>query len=252
MRLVGQTTLYFGLLVFATPAVAQELPPPDSLYVTTRCALNDGVTFEDAVEEARSQHQQLGDGGPNSVFYRQPIAGRNAAPNQFIRVVRWDNMEHWASPGNPPTNNTHTCDNSNRWFSTNRTVGTNQTAYSKSRDRSSLVSSRRCTLNAGTTIGDAYRFLSRIQAAREAQDDTSTMHLAHRFIGPSNGTETRTRIVIRLIGESADGLARTFDAQMAGDVGIGTPASAPVQHCEDPILTRSYIIHGLDGVGSSQ
>lgn len=231
----------FSAFLFATPGIAQELPPPDSLYVATQCYLNDGVTFDDAVEEGRAR--QIQSGGPNMVFYRQPIAGNNAEMNQLTRVVSWDDMEHWASSVTTVEYETITCNDRNRRFLTNRSVGENRNAYSGSSDRSSLVSTRRCTLAPGTTIADSYRFLSGIQAAREASGDTSTMHLSHLFLGPSEGTEMRTGIIIRLIGESAVGLARTFDSTMEGNVGIGTPANAPARHCQDPTLTRSYIIH---------
>ena len=228
-------------MLIAIPGVAQELPPPDSLYVVTQCYLNEGVSFQDAVAEVRSR--QLPDGGPNRIFFRQPIAGNDAASNQLIRVVRWNDMEHWASAVTDASYETMSCDDPNRRFLTNRSVGENRAAYAGSSDRSSLVATRACTIESGHTISDVYQFLSGIQAAREARGDTSVMHLSHLFLGPSEGTEMRSRIVIRLIGESAVGLARTLDSTMEGNVSIGTPINAPARHCQDPTLTRSYIVY---------
>ena len=94
----------------------------------------------------------------------------------------------------------------------------------------------------GHTIADVYRTLTGIQAAREARGDTSVMHLSHLFLGPADGTELRSTIVIRSIGESAGGLARSLDSVMAGDVSIGTPINAPAENCQDATLTRSYIV----------
>jgi hypothetical protein len=227
-------------LLLSLPVVAQELPSPDSLYVATRCHVNDGFTFQDAVAEARGMQSSAD--GPNNVFYRQPIAGNGAAGNQFVRVVSWRNMEHWASSVGAPSTETHTCDNPNRRFFTNRNVGENRGAYAGSSDRSSLVSTRRCTIERGHTIADVYRTLTGIQAAREARGDTSVMHLSHLFLGPADGTEMRSTIVIRTIGESAVGLARSLDSVMAGDVSIGTPINAPAENCQDATLTRSYIV----------
>ena len=228
-------------LLAAIPAIAQELPPPDSLYVATQCYLNGGATFQEAVAEGRSR--QVPDDGPNRVFYRQPVAGNNAAPNQLIRVVSWDDMEHWASAVSEVNYETITCDDPNRRFFTNRNIGENRGAYAGSSDRSSLVFTRGCTIESGHTISDVYHYLSGIQAAREARGDTSVMHLSHLFLGPSAGTEMRSRIVIRVIGESAVGLARTLDSTMEGNVGIGTPTNAPAEYCQDPTLTRSYIVY---------
>ena len=233
----------FAAMLVAAPSVAQELPSP-SLYVVTQCYLNDGVSFQDAVAEARSM--QVPDGGPNRIFFRQPVAGNNAASNQLIRVVSWNDMEHWASAVTLETEvsyETISCDDPNRRFLTNRSVGENRAAYAGSNDRSSLVAMRACTIESGHSISDVYQFLSGIQAAREAGGDTSVMHLSHLFLGPSEGTEMRSRIVIRLIGESAVGLARTLDSTMEGNVGIGTPINAPARQCQDQTLTRSYIVY---------
>ena len=232
--------LSVGVMLVANSGLAQELPVPDSLYVATRCHVNDGATFQEAVEEGRSR--QNANDGPNQIFYRQPIAGNDAAPNQFTRVVSWDNMQHWASSGGPSGSQTMTCDNQNRRFLTTRNIGNNRTAYSGSSDRSSLVSTRQCTLTTGATISDAYQFLTEIQTSREVQGDTSQMQLSHLFLGPSIETEMRSRIIVRLIGELAVGLARTFDSVNEGNVAIGTPARGSAQHCQDPTLTRSYMI----------
>ena len=81
------------LIAFPFNAYAQDMPAPSSLYVAAQCFVNDGATFAEVVEEARSADIS----GPNSVFFRQPVAGNGATPNQFTRVVVWDNMEHWAT-----------------------------------------------------------------------------------------------------------------------------------------------------------
>ena len=66
--------------------------------------------------------------------------------------------------------------------------------------------------------------------------------VSHLFLGPSSGTDMRTRIIIRRIGDSEAGLARSLDMLNEGDVGIGTPVNVPAEHCQDASLTRSYII----------
>ena len=107
-----RVSCFMSIALFAAiPAIAHELPVPDSLYVATQCYLNDGATFQDAVAEGRSR--QVPDGGPNRVFYRQPVAGNNAASNQLIRVVSWDDMEHWASGVSDVDYETITCDDPN-------------------------------------------------------------------------------------------------------------------------------------------
>ena len=99
------------ILFFSTNSlIAQELPSPDSLYVSTQCSIREGNSFQDVVEEGR----QGSTSGPNRVFFRQPIAGSNVAENQFTRIVVWDNMEHWASNVVIASSDTYNCDNNNR------------------------------------------------------------------------------------------------------------------------------------------
>jgi len=224
------------LLTFSLNAYAQDVPAPNSLYVATQCSVNDGATFAEVLEEARSATFS----GPNRVFFRQPVAGNNAAPNQFRRVVVWDNMEHWATNVSLPSVENYTCDNANRSFWTNRVLGTNRDAYDGT--DVSLVTTRLCFIERGHTIADVYETLNDGALAREARGDTTMSMVSHLFLGPSTGTDMRTRILIRRIGDSEAGLARSLDLFNEGDVGIGTPISAPAEHCQDAALTRSYII----------
>jgi hypothetical protein len=224
------------LLTFSISAYAQDVPGPNSLYVATQCSVNDGATFSEVVEEARSENTS----GPNRVFFRQPIAGNNAALNQFRRIVVWDNMEHWATNVLLTPAESYTCDNANRSFWTNRVLGTNRDAYNDT--DVSLVTTRLCFIERGHTIADVYKTLNDGALAREARGDTTMSMVSHLFLGPSTGTDMRTRIIIRRIGNSEAGLARSLDLFNEGDVGIGTPVNAPAGHCQDAALTRSYII----------
>jgi hypothetical protein len=231
------TVILFSLINSLT---AQELPIPDSLYVSTQCFIREGNSFQDVVEEGREADIS----GPNVIFFRQPIAGSDAAENQFIRVVVWDNMEHWASSVVVTSSDTYDCDNNNRRFWTNRNLGSNRGAYNGT--DVSLVTTRRCSVQRGYKISDVYRSLNDTQLAREANGHTSVMHVSHLLLGPSSDTEMRTSIIIRTIGESEIGLARDLDSSFQTDLGIGTPANAPAEFCNDPSLSRSYMIYSAD------
>ena len=223
-------------LAFSLNAYAQDVPAPNSLYVATQCSVNDGATFAEVVEEARSENVP----GPNRVFFRQPVAGNNAAPDQFRRIVVWDNMEHWATNVLIPSVENYTCDNANRSFWTNRVLGTNRDAYDGT--NVSLVTTRLCFIERGHTIADVYETLNDGALAREARGDTTMSMVSHLFLGPSTGTDMRTRIIIRRVGDSEAGLARSLDLFNEGDMSIGTPFNVPAKHCQDAALTRSYII----------
>ncbi len=231
-----ETLWVLFLLAFSLNAYAQDVPAPNSLYVATQCFVNDGATFSEVVEEGRSANIS----GPNRVFFRQPVAGNSAAPNQFRRVVVWDNMEHWATNVFIVPAESYTCDNANRSFWTNRVLGTNQNAYDGT--DVSLVTTRLCFIERGHTIADVYETLNDGALAREAMGDTTMSMVSHLFLGPSTGTDMQTRIIIRRIGDSEAGLARSLDLLNEGDVGIGTPVNVPAEHCQDAALTRSYII----------
>jgi hypothetical protein len=233
---VKKTAWVLFLLAFPLNSYAQDVPAPNSLYVATQCSVNDGATFAEVLEEARSANVP----GPNRVFFRQPVAGNNAAPNQFSRIVVWDNMEHWATNVLIPSVENYTCDNANRSFWTNRVLGTNRDAYDGT--DVSLVTTRLCFIERGHTIADVYETLNDGVLAREARGDTTMSMVSHLFLGPSTGTDMRTRIIIGRIRDSEAGLARSLDLFNEGDVGIGTPVNAPAEHCQDAALTRSYII----------
>ena len=118
--------LILAFLVIPVMVVAQELPAPNSIYVSTQCYMNDGYSMEDVVKQFRESNIA----GPQRVFVRQPISSLSAAENQFIRIVVWEDMEAWAtnvSLGAP--SDTYSCNNAQRRFYTNRRVGTNDSAY---------------------------------------------------------------------------------------------------------------------------
>ena len=223
-------------IAFSLNAYAQDVPAPNSLYVATQCFVNDGATFAEVVEEARSADIS----GPNAVFFRQPLAGNGAAPNQFTRVVVWDNMEHWATNVLIAPTESYTCDNANRSFWTNRVLGTNRNGYDGT--DVSLVTTRLCFIERGHTIADVYETLNDGALAREARGDTTVSMVSHLFLGPSTGTDMRTRIIIRRIGDSEAGLARSLDLFNQVERRRHGHMQLVLRHCQDAALTRSYII----------
>ena len=223
-------------IAFSLNAYAQDVPAPNSLYVATQCFVNDGATFSEVVEEARSGNSS----GPNWVFFRQPVAGNNAAPNQFRRIVVWDNMEHWATNVLIPSVESYTCDNANRSFWTNRVLGTNRDGYVGT--DVSLVTTRLCFIERGHTIADVYETLNDGALAREARGDTTVSMVSHLFLGPSTGTDMRTRIIIRRVGDSEAGLARSLDLFNQVERRRHGHMQLVLRHCQDAALTRSYII----------
>ena len=223
-------------IAFSLNAYAQDVPAPTSLYVATQCFVNDGATFPEVVEEGRSANIS----GPNRVFFRQPVAGNSAAPNQFRRVVVWDNMEHWATNVLIAPTESYTCDNANRSFWTNRVLGTNRNGYDGT--DVSLVTTRLCFIERGHTIADVYETLNDGALAREARGDTTVSMVSHLFLGPSTGTDMRTRIIIRRVGDSEAGLARSLDLFNQVERRRHGHMQLVLRHCHDAALTRSYII----------
>ena len=237
IKLTLGASLNIILVVFySTTLNAQDLPEPNSLYVSTQCFIKEGNTFQDVLEEGRSADIA----GPNIVFFRQPISGSDSRQNQFLRIVVWNSMEDWASNVIAAPSDTYDCNNNNRRFWTNRTVGSNRGAYNGT--DVSLVTTRRCTVKKGYNISDVYKSLSEIQSVRESEGYTSVMHLSHLVLGPSEDSEMRRTIIIRTIGESEVSLARDLDSNFKSDFAIGTPANAPAERCDDASLTRSYIV----------
>ena len=228
--------LIFFFLVIPVMAVAQELPAPNSIYVSTQCYMNDGYSMQDVVEQFRESNMA----GSQRVFVRQPISSLNATENQFIRIVVWEDMEAWAtgvSIGSPIE--THSCNNAQRRFYTNRRVGTNDSAYE---DGVSLVTTMRCELTKGTTISDTYSNLNKNQLAKEEAGDTTILQFSHLLLGPNPDGELRSSIIIRRVGDTEAGLARSLDMTWENNLSIGTPVNAPAESCGNPTLWRSYLV----------
>lgn len=229
---------YFALLVFSLMSInayTQEMSAPDSVYVSTRCTIEDGYSMTDVVEEFRATDAN----GPLRVFVRQPIASQDWAENEFIRIVVWESMEAWADGVSIVRNETHRCSNAQRRFYTNRRVGTNSTAYE---DGVSLVTTMRCDLKKGVSISDVYNTLNRNQLSREQDGDTSVLQFSHLLLGPSPNIDMRSSIVIRRVGSTEVGLAQSLDMMWEDNLSVGTPPNAPASHCQNPSLWRSYLV----------
>ena len=208
--------LILAFLVIPVMVVAQELPAPNSIYVSTQCYMNDGYSMEDVVKQFRESNIA----GPQRVFVRQPISSLSAAENQFIRIVVWEDMEAWAtnvSLGAPT--DAYSCNNAQRRFYTNRRVGTNDSAYE---DGVSLVTTMRCELVKGTTISDTYSNLNENQVAREEAGDTTILQFSHLLLGPNPDGEMRSSIIIRRVGDTEAGLARSLDMMWKSNLSIGS------------------------------
>jgi hypothetical protein len=132
-----------------------------------------------------------------------------------------------------------TCDNVNRSFFINRNVGDAAGAYAGGENDQSLSAARLCQVKPGNTIADVYAALLNINEGFRAQGDVTTMQLSHRFLGPVEGIDMGTDIIIRLVGESAEGLARRIDMSAKN---VGLPPDAPVVNCQDQSLWSSYVI----------
>ena len=50
--------LILAFLVIPVMVVAQELPAPNSIYVSTQCYMNDGYSMEDVVKQFRKVIKQ--------------------------------------------------------------------------------------------------------------------------------------------------------------------------------------------------
>ena len=115
------TIVFVTCLLASMPGYAQEMPA-GGVIVNTGCLISDGHTFAEAVEVGRAATND-GENAPNLVFYRQPIAAADAPSNLLLRVVYWDNLEHWVrgstALANPRGAAAHlneimTCNNANR------------------------------------------------------------------------------------------------------------------------------------------
>lgn len=228
-------------------ASAQQMPP-GGLLVNTSCVINDGHTFEEAVEVGRYIEFQ-GDDAPNFVFFRQPIAGPNLEPNRLLRVFYWDNLAHWArgQAARPALsgpvahlNEIMACDEENRSFFINRDIDQEGAAYAGGENDYTLTAARACRVKAGRTIQDVYAAIGTFNEYFREQGDRTLVQLSQRFLGPRAGLEMGTAIRLRLVGETPESLAARLDMAPKN---AGVNEDAPVVGCGDLSLWGSHVIY---------
>lgn len=235
------------LLYIPTTIFAQNLPPANSLYVVTSCFLNEGVGFSQALEEARVRYTNT-ESSPNQVFFRRPIAGTNNSPNQFYRVVSWDNMQHWNQAiieGNLSPTDLYVCENQNRRFLSTRVVGSNRDSAYENTDVA-YVQARNCEVNPGVSLSEVYnRVNSAISEGQsERNSDRTVAQLSNLILGGPDDDSAGLRVTIRRIGSSREGFAEFFDEFYLGTEdrisGNGLLSCRPTQ------MAESHVVHWKD------
>ena len=232
----------FAVILFLFPPImlAQNLPEPENMYVVTNCFLNDGYNLRDAVEEGNNGFE-----GPINVAFRQPIATPEAAENQFMRIVLWENMQAWVAADAASTDinisDSYSCEESRRRFFTSRQLGGNN--GSSADEESTLVTITACTLKHGVTYSEAYDWLNSRTLAREATGDSSASSMVLGVLGrPANGGDLGRLMGVRTIGQSESEMARALDRIWASDGQSPDYAMTPAESCQNPVLYRSYFV----------
>jgi len=232
----------FAAIIILLPSIAfaQNLPEPENMYVVTNCFLNDGYTLRDAVEEGNNGFE-----GPINVAFRQPIATPNAAENQFMRIVVWENMEAWVDADAASTDinvsDSYFCKDSQRRFFTSRQLGEN--SRSSADGDSTLVTITACTLKDGVNYSEAYDWINTRTLAREAAGDTRVSSMVLGVLGRSADSNGLGKVIgVRAIGRSAAEMARAMDRLWANDGQPPNYAMTPAESCQDPVLYRSYFV----------
>ena len=232
----------FAAIIILLPSIAfaQNLPEPENMYVATNCFLNDGYTLRDAVEEGNNGFE-----GPINVAFRQPIATPDAAENQFMRIVVWENMEAWVDADAASTDinvsDSYFCEDSQRRFFTSRQLGEN--SRSSADGDSTLVTITACTLKDGVNYSEAYDWINTRTLAREAAGDTRVSSMVLGVLGRSADSNGLGKVIgVRAIGRSAAEMARAMDRLWANDGQSPNYAMTPAESCQDPVLYRSYFV----------
>ena len=234
----------FILLFLPTIVFSQDLPPASSLYVVTNCFLNEGVSFNEALEEARGRYPNT-DYSPNLVFFRRPIAGTNNTPNQFYRVVSWDNMQHWNQAvlqGDLSPTDLYGCEIQNRRFQATRIVGSNRdTAYEDT--DVAYVQARNCEVNSGASLSEVYTRINRAvsEGQSERNADKTVAQLSNLILGGPNDDSAGLRVTIRRIGNSREGFAEFFD-----EFYLGTEdriSGNSLLSCRPTQMAESHVVH---------
>ncbi len=247
MKRTATLVVFLASVLIASLGHTQEMPQ-GTVQVNTWCTINEGHTFAEAVEVGRYVDNEW-ENGPLQIFFRQAIAGPNLPPNGLLRVVYWNNLEHWSrglaalpSPVGPRAhlNEIMSCDESNRSFFLTRNIGGRGGAYGGGENNVSMSSARACQVKPGNTIEDVYSALAENNAPYREQGDRTTYQLSQRFLGPREGLEMGTGLLIRMVGDTSHGLAARLD--MSPKI-AGVSEEFPVVNCLDRSLWESHVIH---------
>jgi hypothetical protein len=232
-------------LVLGLPAHAQEMPP-GQIIVVTGCLVNDGYSVDDVMTAARSLDYSV-NGGPNFVFFRQPVSGNNLPQNLLMRVNYFNNLEHWTNWSGPPMSAARqmlgrmlNCNTTNRTISMNYNIGQGGQPYEGGTADTGLVTTRACRLKPGATVQEAYNTLLNFNQQFRDQGDTSLFQISHRFMGPTLNVDMGSRFLIRVTGTTPEGLAQRIDMS---EKAIGTPPNFAGEDCSDPVLWTSHVVH---------
>ena len=178
MKRTATLVVFLASVLIGSLGYTQEMPQ-GTVQVNTWCTINEGHTFAEAVEVGRYVDNEW-ENGPLQIFFRQAIAGPNLPPNGLLRVVYWNNLEHWSrglaalpSPVGPRAhlNEIMSCDESNRSFFLTRNIGGRGGAYGGGENNVSMSSARACQVKPGNTIEDVYSALAENNAPYREQGD---------------------------------------------------------------------------------
>lgn len=223
MRLLKAICLFSVSLIFSLSAHAQMSAP--LVLVSTSCNLHDGVTMTQVVEWFRANPRDSGERGPT--FVREPlITGNNFMDSYDFRIASYfpsydamitDRESRQGRDGarvrpTPLARDMFSCDSSSQSISHIRAVPGGDAFTGES----TLMSARFCSLDEGSSVTDAYNFITEVAAGFSRGGNKALMQVSTRQFKPVPNVDRGRAVVVTSVSKSAQDMAERLDLSREG------------------------------------
>ena len=251
--MIRETTISTGLAVMtllcSISAYGQVLPA-GALVRTIDCSLHEGTTMGEVVQWGRAS--EWDDTAPNAVFFRQAVLNGSYRDNSDFTIASYyPSYAEWvsrvgAANARPDSRvrssirgrDLFSCDGSTARLTLNRTVNPGNDGFPGD---GTLMTTRFCRLNDGSTAADAYTFAQGVARNYESGGDNSLMQMYTLELGPVGDTVAGRGVVIATVPATPAAFAARRDLVREGLnplEGLTLPMS-----CDYPAMWFTHSVH---------
>ena len=240
---------FFAASIMLSFSAFGQVPTPQIL-VTTSCNLNDGVSLDEAVEWFRANPRAMETSGP--AFVRRPIvANSNFMDNYDFRIARYyPSYRAWISGAEarlartgsrsrptPLARDVFSCNSATQSMSHIRNVPGGDAFDGDV----TLMTSRFCSLNEGSSVADAYSYVAEVAANFRSGGNNALMQVSTRQFKPVQNVDRGRAVVVTSVAATAENMGERLDLTRSG-LNV-TPDMDGVMSCGFSTVWRTHAIY---------